>query len=210
MALPKVLVPVNALAVLGVILAVIFAACAALPASRWIILALAVLALVVLVFLMGDVIRDRWDLRKENKERKVDRLLRWGPVERVLVEVEINRLSSVYGDGVPNVYGYEVMHSIGGLQDGSAKLKPTQTGPLGERYPLEVHIREGRTYIVGYAADGVCLRAEGDDAVGPVGLFMRRDERQKNLVRIWVERIQDGTSYPDWLDLELGPRVTWP
>jgi hypothetical protein len=194
-ALPKEPVPAGALAVAGVVLAVIFAVLAAIPASRWVVLVVAVVAVVVLVFLMRDVIRDQWDLRKENKERERFR----GALNIVTEEIEVGELS--------NVYGYEVMSSIKGLQDGRARLKPTQAGPEGEPYALEVHIAPVQErYIVGYVSESDGRVVSDDEGTGRTGLSMRRDERRPVLTRIWVERIGRETSYPDWLDLELVAR----
>jgi hypothetical protein len=194
-ALPKEPVPAGALAVAGVVLAVIFAVLAAIPASRWVVLVVAVVAVVVLVFLMRDVIRDQWDLRKENKERERFR----GALNIVTEEIEVGELS--------DVYGYEVMSSIKGLQDGRARLKPTQAGPEGEPYALEVHIAPGQErYIVGYVSESDGRVVSDDEGTGRTGLSMRRDERRPVLTRIWVERIGRETSYPDWLDLELVAR----
>jgi len=193
MALPKESVPANWLAVAGFILALIFAVLAAIPASRWIILVIAIVALVFLAFLMRTVIRDRWDLRKENKERERFR----GALNIVPNEMGVT--------GLFDVYGYEVMKAIRGLQDGQAKLKPIQAGEQGETYPLEVHITgDERRYIVGYVSEPHGRVVDDDEGTGRIGLFMRRDENRSVLTRIWVERVGPETNpYPNWLDLHL-------
>jgi hypothetical protein len=191
-ALPKQPVPANALAVAGILLALIFAVLAAIPASRWIILAMAVVALIVLALLMRKTIRDQWDLRKENKERERFR----GALKIASEEIEV--------DGICDVFGYEVMKSIRGLQNGKARLKPTQAGPTGEPYPLEVHITsDEKRYIVGYVSESHGSVIADDEGTGRMGLFMRRDKERPVLTRIWVDRVGRETNYPDWLDLEL-------
>ena len=122
MALPRKPVPANQLAVAGIVLAVLFAVLAAIPTSRWIVLAFAVAALVGVAFLMREVICDQWGLRKENTERERFR----GTLRIVPNEIAVAELS--------DVYGFEVMNSIKGLQDGRARLKPTEAGPGSEPY----------------------------------------------------------------------------
>lgn len=110
-------------------------------------------------------------------------------------EIGVDQLS---GD----VYGYEVMKSIRGLQDGSAILKPSQSGPQDEPYPLEVHIMSNkRRYIVGYVSESDGRVVADGNGTGRLGLFMRRDKERRILTRISVERIGPETSYPDWLDM---------
>jgi hypothetical protein len=196
----------TALAVAGIAVSALFGVLAAVPSkpSGWVIGTAIVLSAGATIWLLivssprvydwykRRQLRDQLDLRKLSK-------------------LEQEKPPSDITDGQ---YGFDVIYSVHGLKELDpdrnkwARVKRARgTATYVEHYPLEVHRRNGATYVVGFV-NASHKRLVNSGASGTITLWMRPLRRANISIEVPLDRIEwegsrgDGTWRNPWY-LEL-------
>jgi hypothetical protein len=200
------------LAIAGVAVSALFGVLAAVPSnpSGFVIgaaIVLGVLAALWLVVMSSPRVYE-WRKRRQLRER-----------------LGLERLDKLQQENSPSEiangqYGFDVIYSVHGLKEldpdpnNWARLKRARgTATYVGRYPLEIHRRDGKTYLVGFVSDDDKRLLDGTSG-GEVKLWMRPLWRAKTAVEVALERVEregsrgDGTWRNPWrLELLLTPQT---
>jgi hypothetical protein len=172
-----------ALAILGILVALIDEILATVKAPEPAIVACSGVTLLLIPWLYRRVLWGFYLDAREERQRKARRAKR---KLRLVAGEEADNPPAELDD---RVYGYEVIFSVKGLRSGEARLKPDRTTDDGRPYPLEIHKFDGEVWLVGYVSPRDKVVAEDAAQAGDLSLWMRRTRAHAVLVEIPLSRI---------------------
>jgi hypothetical protein len=185
-----------ALAIAGILIAIVLAILAAVQASSNAIVICGGVTFVLIVVLYVPALHEFYRVGREQFQR-------WSLQKRRGLRLVRNNEADTPPSRLPDkVYGYEEIFAVAGLRSwgahaDAARIKPDRTNKDGSPYPLEVHKFDGETWLVGYVAPQSRALAETATESGELILWMRRTKANHALVEIPLGRVTEEKSLGD-------------